>query len=109
MKNNNYQSKCIVIKRIIKDIKLLFKKDSIQYVEYKIKQLKHKFPGIKIRYKYDELSNIHFIQIVPLDILISNAKYINWEEKMHNYFIKTYSQENICFLSENCILKIDDL
>lgn len=83
--------------------------NSFDYVVSKIENFTKEFPQVHVRYKYEEMSDIHFIEITSLAFYGSNKEYIEWEHKMWNDFIEAYPCENICFVSDDAIIKFDEI
>lgn len=66
------------------------------------------FSGVRVRYEYDFLAKTHFIEVVPNEIYHLDDKYIQWESNMFDSFTDLYPDQNICFLSDDSIVSIED-
>ena len=65
------------------------------------------FLSSKVRYEYDEKSRSHMIEVLPIEIYQQNDDYIEWESETFDEFISKYPSENICFISDDSLVKID--
>jgi len=74
-----------------------------------IKELVSSFPHIRVRYENHILSNTHFLEIVPNSIFHINEKYKEWEEKLTFEFIQKFPNQNICFISDDAIVGLDNI
>jgi len=66
-----------------------------------------KFPQVSVRYEYHELSNAHFIEVVPNEVYSLNDDYISWETNMWDRFVNLYPVEGICFISDDALVGIE--
>jgi hypothetical protein len=53
-------------------------------------------------------AEIHFIEIVPKDIYHIDSAYIEWESSFFDEFVELFPAENICFISDDAIVGIED-
>ena len=65
-----------------------------------------RFSATRVRYEYDALSQVHFVEISPLVLYNSDNDYIRWEEDVYNRFAEAFPSECICFISENSLTEI---
>lgn len=79
-----------------------------EYIINCAKELVKSFPNTKVRYENHELSNTHFIEVVPNEVYNLNTEYKIWEENIVFDFIAKFPNQNICFLSDDAIVGIDN-
>jgi len=66
-----------------------------------------KFPQVRVRYEYHELSKAHFIEVIPNEVYSLNEDYISWETNMWDKFVSLYPVEGICFISDDALVGIE--
>lgn len=81
--------------------------ETSDYIIRKLKSFIEKFSNTKVRYENDEMSHIHMIEILPLEVYKKNNEYIKWESDFFDEFINKFQSENICFISEDALVGID--
>jgi ribulose bisphosphate carboxylase small subunit len=77
---------------------------SIASKEFIVKELENfvkQFPQTRVRYEYNELANVHFIEITPNEVYHSDENYSLWEDKTWDKYVKLYPSEGICFVSDD--------
>ncbi len=74
-----------------------------------IDELVNKFPNSKARYEGHELSNTHFIEVIPNEFYKLDEEYQKWEEEITFKFIDTFPDECICFISDDAIVGIENV
>ena len=67
-----------------------------------------KFSKVRVRYEYDENALVHTIEVLPNDIYHLDEDYILWEMQVFEKFIKIYQTENICFISDDALVGIEN-
>jgi hypothetical protein len=67
------------------------------------------FPQTRVRYEYDELSNIHTVEIVPNNVYHLDEVYIAWENNFTDKFIEKFPNQNICFLSDDALAGLESI
>jgi hypothetical protein len=67
------------------------------------------FPQVRVRYEFHEMSNAHFVEIVPNEVYNLNEDYISWEVDMWNRFVKLFPEEGICFISDDALVGIESV
>lgn len=65
------------------------------------------FKNARVRYEYDELSNVHTLEFTPKSVYESE-KFVNWEADTFDEFVNKYPCENICFISEDDLVGIEN-
>ncbi|OAV73360.1 hypothetical protein Barb6_00328 [Bacteroidales bacterium Barb6] len=68
----------------------------------------NKFDNVRVRYGYDEKAITHIVEIVPNDVYHLNEEYISWESEMFDKFIERYPMQNICFISDDALVGIEN-
>ena len=66
------------------------------------------FPKTKVRYEFDEKALVHVVEVVPNEVYHLDEAYINWEDRMFSVFIETFPKENICFISDDALVGIEN-
>ena len=78
--------------------------------KYIIKEINHLvklFPKSRVRCEYDFKASVHVIEVLPLELYHSNKDYLAWEDDVFSRFSKKYPTENICFISEDSLVGIN--
>ena len=65
------------------------------------------FKNAKIRYDFDEKAQVHTIEVVPQYVYDSN-EFENWENSIFDEFVDKYPTQNICFVSEDALVGIEN-
>jgi hypothetical protein len=79
--------------------------------EYIINELEFfikKFSKVRVRYEYDEAALVHTVEVLPNEVYHLNKDYISWERTMFDKFIALYPTENICFISDDALVGIEN-
>lgn len=82
--------------------------DSSGFVKNHLYKLIKEFPKTKVRYENHTLSRTHFIEVVPNSIYYLDDKYIKWESDVIDEFISQFPNENICFISDDALVGIEN-
>lgn len=80
---------------------------SKQYISEKLNELKLKFGFSSIRYRFENHSFSHFIQILPLSIFESE-EYIIAETNLYNSFNELFPEEDLIFVSKGSYFDFSD-
>ena len=80
---------------------------SKDFVIDKIKKFLQSFKNVKGRYEYDELARLYTLKITSQSIYDSEA-FDQWDSSMFDDFVENYPDENIGFISEDALVKIDN-
>jgi hypothetical protein len=64
--------------------------------------------GIEIRYEFKKSISTHFIEVKPLDLFNSNDLYIEKEIELEDKFSKLFPNEDLVFISQDSLSKIDN-
>jgi hypothetical protein len=81
---------------------------SQEYIKNELEIFIKNFPKVRVRYEYDKNADIHFIEVVPNEVYHLDNEYIAWERDMDNEFIKRYPMQNICFISDDALVGIEN-
>lgn len=79
-----------------------------EFVIKNLEDLVNRFPEIRVRYDYDSMALVHTVEISPSDFYHSNQDYIAWEYALFEKFVASFPQENICFVSEDAIVGVEN-
>ena len=77
------------------------------YILKEMKSFVKNFPQTRVRYEHDIVAHTHFIEIVPN--YLDDDDYLQWEGVFFDKFIYQYPDENICFISDNAIVGLDNV
>lgn len=78
----------------------------LDYLKKQLTDFVSSFKNAKVNYEYDELAEIHTVEILPQSVFDSD-KFAKWECE---FFVKAYSDipgEDVGFISENAYVGID--
>jgi hypothetical protein len=81
---------------------------SKEFVLKELEILTSRIPNIRVRYEYDKNAIVHIIEVVPNEIYHLDNDYIAWESDMDYRFIELYPTENICFISDDALVGIEN-
>ncbi|OAV66106.1 hypothetical protein Barb4_03037 [Bacteroidales bacterium Barb4] len=82
--------------------------DAKQYIRNELEKLIVSFPNVRVRYEYDKNAIVHFVEVVPNEIYHLDNDYIAWENKMTDKFIELFPTQNICFISDDALVGIEN-
>ncbi|MBP9019735.1 MAG: hypothetical protein ABFC18_00445 [Rikenellaceae bacterium] len=68
-----------------------------------------KFPQTRVRYEYDPLSDVHFIEVIPNKVYHLDKDYIDWENHMYDEFVSSHPDQNICFISDDAVIRLKNV
>lgn len=78
------------------------------FIENRLQELIENFPQMRVSYKFDILSNSHFIEVLPSKEFRSNSEYSKFETNLIIDFISTYPNEDIVFVTENDLIEVNN-
>ena len=81
---------------------------STDFLQLQIDNLVKENPSIKCRYEFDVHSGVHLIEVTPFSMYELNEKYLAFESEIIFSFIDTFPDENICFISDDSLIKISN-
>lgn len=79
------------------------------YLIKSLRQLIVDFPKIRIRYEFDELANIHCVEVVPNEIYTHSEEYVNWENEFTDKFTEKFPSQCVCFFSQDNPVGIQEI
>ncbi|MDR1981993.1 MAG: hypothetical protein LBQ39_10315 [Tannerellaceae bacterium] len=82
--------------------------DAKQYILNELGALIVKVPNVRVRYEYDENALVHCIEVIPNEIYHLNNEYVLWENEMTDKFIELFPKQNICFISDDALVGIEN-
>lgn len=80
--------------------------DSKQYIINKLKELQSQFPDLTIKYKYDSYTQMHIVDIMPLDEFENNDEYKKFETDISYEFDNLYFPESVMFVSSESLTQV---
>jgi len=80
-----------------------------EYITRALNDFIVKFPQTRVRYEFDSLSDVHFIEVVPNNVYHLDEAYIAWESDMYDRFISLYPDQNICFISDDALVGLENV
>jgi len=78
-----------------------------EFLKNKLQEIFSKFEGIQIRYENRESTNSHIVEVIPFSFFDKNKDYMIEEEILEAEFELLYPNENIVFVSEDSLTKIN--
>lgn len=82
---------------------------SQEYITFELNDFIVKFPQTRVRYEYDQLSDVHFIEVVPNNVYHLDEAYIAWESEMYDKFTASFPDQNICFISDDALVGLENV
>lgn len=80
---------------------------SVDFLSNSLEILHDKFSKCNIRYEFISNTNVHLIEVTPVDFY-NNDLYINEELLLEEEFETLYPNEEIVFISEDSLNKIEN-
>jgi len=80
---------------------------STEYIKNKLSQILSQFPEISCKYEFDAFSASHLIELKPSEIYFSNHSFKEKEIELLSEFIELYPFENITFITDDDLYKIE--
>jgi hypothetical protein len=72
-----------------------------------INDLVLEFPNTRARYENHQLSNTHFVEIVPNEVYSFDEDYQKREEEIVFQFIEKFPTQNLCFITDDAVVGLD--
>ena len=82
---------------------------SKDYIISKLNSFIKNFSQTKVCYQFEEDLMTHYIKVVPNSIYHNDKRYIDWELKLHDKFMEIFPGENICFISDDILLDLNNI
>jgi hypothetical protein len=77
------------------------------YIIEALLELVNSFPKIRVRYEFEELSNSHFVEVVPNYFFQADEQYLYREEFITFDFIEKFPDQNITFISDDALVGLN--
>jgi hypothetical protein len=68
----------------------------------------NKFNNVQVRYEYNESALTHVVEVTPSEMYHLNEEYILWESELVDKFIELCPTQNICFISDDALVGIEN-
>ncbi len=82
---------------------------ALDFIKVELQKFILNFPKTKVKVEVDEDLNSYYLEIIPNDTYHFDENYIAWENSFLNKFVVMFPQENLFFISDDSILKLDDV
>lgn len=79
-----------------------------EFLKAELKSLSEIFPKVNFRYGFDEIIDVHVVEINPLEQYYSNKELDDAWVPIALRFLETYETEEIVFISSDSSLKIEN-
>ncbi|MBD0403201.1 hypothetical protein [Flammeovirga sp. EKP202] len=79
-----------------------------EYIEKKISNLVTNFPQLKVSYEIDSYSSSNYIKVLPGKSFYNDKDYQKFETEFIMEFIERYPNEEIVFVSDNCLIDVSN-
>lgn len=79
--------------------------NATEFIIKHLQGLVDQFKNTRARYEYDNLAEVHTIEIFPQSVYNSD-EYLEWESRMYDEFVSIFPGETIGFISEEAIVGI---
>ena len=76
------------------------------FIIRRLNELRNIFPELSFKYKFNQHTSTHIIDVRPLDCFSSNQDYIKYKADFSYEFDNLFSPETILFISENSLTEI---
>jgi hypothetical protein len=76
------------------------------FIIRRLNELRNIFPELSFKYKYNQHTSTHIIDVRPLDCYTSNKDYIKYEADFSYEFDNLFSPETVLFISEDSLTEI---
>lgn len=77
------------------------------YIKQKVSELVSKFTNAKVSYEYDNMADMHLIEVKPEDVY-SSEEFCEWLNDFYIDSISSYPTEDITVFSEDEVLKVEN-
>ncbi len=80
---------------------------SIDFMRKKLNDLVKRFPNLKVAYQFDWISDMHIVEVMPKDLFENSNKYKLIESEISFEFDNKYFTENLLFVSEGSLNRVE--
>lgn len=77
----------------------------VDFIVDTLKELHVKFPNCHIKYEFDELINVHIVEVLPLSFY-ENEEYMEYESDLFESFSELFPSEELLFVSEDSLNRV---
>lgn len=81
--------------------------DAKEFIKNELALFVKQFTKTKVSYEYDGSTLVHFVEVVPNEIFHHNNEYINWEEDVYQRFNALFTDQTICFVSDDDPVRVE--
>jgi len=67
------------------------------------------FAQTRVRYEFDSIALTHYIEVVPNSVYHLDEAYIVWESEFYDLFTTQFPNQNICFISDDSLVGLDEI
>lgn len=79
-----------------------------EYIKNKIDKLSIDFSDLQCRYGFDEFSDTHLIEVIPIDLFLSKS-FKDIQKEIIFDFIEKFPNQTISFISEDSLVELDNI
>lgn len=79
-----------------------------EFIYQELKKFVKHFPKTRIRYEYDDSAMVHVVEVLPNEVYNLDNDYIQWENNFWEQFVLKFPAENICFISDDDVIGIEN-
>ncbi|MFA6400465.1 MAG: hypothetical protein WCX31_02400 [Salinivirgaceae bacterium] len=82
---------------------------SQEYIKSALQVFISKFSQTRVRYEFDSTALTHYIEVVPNSVYHLDEEYISWESAFYDLFVSQFPNQNICFISDDSLVGLDEI
>jgi len=80
-----------------------------EYIKSALQVFISKFSQTRVRYEFDSTALTHYIEVVPNSVYHIDEAYIAWESEFYDLFTSQFPSQNICFISDDALVGLDEI
>lgn len=80
-----------------------------EYIKSALQVFISKFTQTRVRYEFDPSAFTHYVEVVPNSVYHLDEVYIAWESDFYELFTTQYPNQNICFISDDALVGLDEI
>ncbi len=81
---------------------------AIEFIKKELHNIHNLLPFVKMKYEYDTISLTHIVEVTPLSVYKDDKRYEDLELKLMDAFIDHYPDEDILFVSEESLIRVEN-
>ena len=85
----------------------MINKEVSSFIIDNLKDIHTSLKCVSLKYEYDKYSMMHIVEVMPLEKNKKKESYINWEINLTNQLAEKYPTEEILFVSEDSLTKVN--